>query len=181
MSKKIERRRATVTLYQGNYEAELADLMERAMAAQRAENTSVRRFGEKSESMALAAEYDALLAKAEEDAVKVTVWAISNNEWQPLADEHQPREDDAKDATFGVNMSTFPAVLLRASLVAPGETGDGEKILAELGDISRVHYLKLETAAWNVNVGSDALPKFSLVSLMTEAKEPDSKPQLDSE
>ncbi len=180
---KIERRRAVVTLYQGNYEAELASLMEKAMAAQRAEESGMtqRRAGTKSQAMALAAEYDALLAKAEEDAVKVTVWAISNNEWGPLADEHPPREGDAKDNTFSVNMKTFPPALLRLALVEPGTNRDGEQILADLGDISRIHFLKLETAAWNVNVGDDALPKFSLVSLLQQAKDPDSKQQPDSE
>lgn len=185
---KIERRRTVVTLYQGDIEAQLADLLDRAMAAERAEALTVRRHGQKSEAMELARQHDELLATAEESAVKVTVWAITNTEWSLLANEHPPREDDAEDKRRGVNMETFPEQLLYASLVPPGEASDlddllakGEAALADIGDVSRVQYVKLERAAWNVNVGDDALPKYSLVSLLREQRDPDSKPQPGSE
>lgn len=186
----LERRRATVTLYPGNFDHELTALMDKAMAAQRAEETSAagQRMGTKSEAIRLAKEYDALLATAEDSGVEVTVYAISYLEWGPLADEHPPRDNDPRDTQFGVNMKTFPQALLSVSLVPPGEAHDfaglktkGESALAELGDISRVHYAKLETAAWNVNVGDDVLPKYSLVSLLKQQRGPDSKPQNDSE
>lgn len=186
---KIERRRTVVTLYQGDLEAQLADLLDKAMAAERAEALTVRRMAQKSEAMELARQHDELLATAEEAAVKVTIWAITNTQWSLLANEHPPREDDAEDKRRGVNMETFPEALLHASLVSPEDSGGlglealltkGADALAAIGDISRVQYVKLERAAWNVNVGDDALPKYSLVSLLREQRDPDSKPQPDS-
>lgn len=211
---KIERRRRVVSLHHGNYEAELAALLDKTMAAQRAEASdgaagAPRRAGQRSdqkESVALASRYDALLTEAEESAVKVPVWAITHDEWSQLADEHPPRDDlpedkengvaarvfqDDKDR--GVNAKTFPPQLLRAALVDPsvhvdGDTSEerltnriamGDKILADLG-LSRIHYVKLETAAWNVNVGDDALPKFSLVLFLKQGSEDDSKQPSDS-
>ncbi len=199
MATKIERRRATVTLYQGDVEQQLADLRNQALAAERVESAGQRRHGTKSESIALAKAHDDLLAGAEESAVKLTVWAISYLEWGPLADDHPPRQDVAvkdqgvaaesfpDDKQRGVNMKTFPPALLRASLVEPGVATDladllakGEVVLSGL-DLSRVHYVKLERAAWNVNVGDDALPKFSLVSLLKQQRDLDSKQRNDSE
>ena len=189
MSTKIERRRATVTLYQGNYEQELADLFEAAMTAERLETlASSKRANTRSQAGALAKQYDALLAEAESTAVKVTVWALSNSIWGPLADEHPPREDDAEDAKRGLNMKTFPPVLLCAALVAPGEAttvdefkAQGQTALDDIGDLSRLHYVKIERAAWNVNVGDEDIPKFSLVSLLKRQRDLDSKLPSDSE
>ena len=188
MATKIERRRTTVTLYQGNYEHELAELMEQAMAEQRKEEKSgAKRQGTRSKAIALAKKYDDLVAEAETTAVKVTLWAISYNEWGPLADRHPPRDDDLEDKQRGVNMKTFPLDLLYASLAEPG-TGDLDEMLAagklalrELGDLSQVQYVKLENGAWNVNVGDDALPKYSLVSLLKRQSDPDSTLPSDSE
>lgn len=185
---KIERRRATVKLYQGNYEQELADLMEQALAAQREEElSSARRAGTRSKAMQLAKKHDELAAEAEATAAHVTVWAISYSEFGPLQDRHPPRADDAEDKQRGVNMKTFPEDLLFASLAEP-DVGDldeklaaGKIALRELGDLSQVHYIKLERAAWNVNVGDDAIPKYLLASLLKAQRGPDSKPQPDSE
>jgi hypothetical protein len=184
---KIERRRATVTLHHGNYEAELAELLDKTMAAQRKEETTPGRFSEKSAAIALAKQHDDLLAEAEASAIKITVWAIRHDEWSVIADEHPPREDDAEDAKRGLNMKTFPKALLLASLAEPkdyadpvGQQAEGQRILDDLAP-SRVHYAKLESAAWNVNVGDDALPKFSLVSLLKQQRDPDSGQQPDSE
>lgn len=188
---KIERRRTVITLYQGDVEAQLTDLLDRAMAAERAEALTVRRLASKSEAMELARQHDELLASAEESAVKVTLWAITNTQWSMLANEHPPREDDAEDKRRGVNMETFPAALLLVSLVDPDTAREAENLDAllalgqaemdEIGEVSRVQYVKLERGAWNVNVGDDALPKYSLVSLLREQRDPDSKPQPDSE
>lgn len=185
---KIKRRQTSVSLYQGNYEQELATLLDRTMAAERDQSVQVRKFGQVSESIELAKQYDTLLAEAESSAVVVPLWAISYTEWDPIADMHPPREDDKDDAQRGVNMKTFPGALLRASLVAPGESegvndllAKGDAALNDLGDLSRVQYVKLERAAWQVNVGDDALPKISLVSLLQAQRGDDSKPQSDSE
>lgn len=184
---KIERRRLKVTLYQGNYEQELADLAREAIAASEAEaQQGPRRAGQQSQAMALAKKHDAKKAQALATAVDVTVWAISRKEWAELADQHPPRDDDAEDKRRGVNMKTFPGALLTVSLIEPRPvagaitdhvaalSAEGEAFLDDL-DPSRVHYAKLETAAWNVNVGDDALPKYSLVSLLQAERERDSK------
>lgn len=188
---KITRRRATVTLFQGNYEQELADLFESTMNAERLETiASNKRASTKSKANAMAIKYDKLLAEANATSVKVPVWALSNTTWMPLADEHPPREGEADDKQRGLNMKTFPPVLLCVSLVDPevepnigiGELKvKGEIAFAELGDLSRLHYVKLERAAWNVNVGDEDIPKFSLVSLLRAQRDPDSKHPNDSE
>lgn len=198
MSAALSRRRQVVTLYPGDIEQRLSKKLDAAMAAQRDESTRIRRFSEKSQAMQLAAEYDAELAAAEDQAVSVTVWAISRLHWSPLSDSHPPRADDARDAKYGLNMETFPAALLLAALVAPESEGvegstcrptdalesvlaKGEMVLDGLGDLSQLHYQKLTAAAWEVNVSGDDLPKgFSLVSLLRTANEPDSEPQPDS-
>lgn len=186
---KIQPRRNVVTLYQGNYEQELQDLLEDTEKAQRLETLSgSKRAGTKSAAIALAKKYDDHLAKAEDDCVKVDVWALPYTQWGPLADQFPPRDDEADDKQRGVNMKTFPKALLCASLVAPGEVdgsdpehiealqAKGRAALNELGALSQLQYVKLERAAWNVNVGDDSLPKFSLVSLLKQQRDPDSKP-----
>lgn len=184
---KIERRRTVVTLFQGNYEADLADLMERAMAALRLEETGQKRASSKSTANALAREFDAKTAEAEETAERVTVWALRYDQMQDIEDEHPPREGDDTDKRFGVNMRTFPKALLEASLVDPSITSDldeikvtGAGLLADL-DVRKAHYKKLETAAWTVNVGDDNIPKESLTLLLKQARDPGSKQQPDSE
>ena len=202
----IERRSTVVPLYQGAYAQRLADLLDETMAKQRAaeaaeadeESAGPRRVGQVSlarqlatEAKSLAKQYDDLLAEAETRTVKVTLWEISYRHWSGLRDEHPPRDDDRRDATFGMNMKTFPSAVLRASLVPSDQSANitdltrlvalGQSILDELGDISGMHYAKLEKAAWDMNVEDDALPKFSLVSLLTEASASDSTPPPASE
>lgn len=180
---KIERRRMTVPLYQGHYEAQLSELVDKVMAAERAEESGgARRFGGKSEAMTLAKQYDDLVTEAEEQAVRVTVWAIRYDQFGQIADEHPPREGNADDRLRGVNLKTFPMQLLLASLAPPETDADtveelvaaGKAVLKELGHISQLHYVKLERAAWDVNVGDDALPKSSLVSLLRQQRDDDS-------
>jgi hypothetical protein len=179
---KIERRRLAVTLYQGNFEQEIADVAREALAAADNEQQSgPKRAGEGSPAIALAKRHDELVAEAEASAVKVTVWALGYDEWADLADEHPPREDDKDDQRRGLNMRTFPKALLCAALVEPGEHENvaamvkaGEQILRDLNP-SRVHYVKLETAAWNVNVGDEQIPKVSLVSLLTAQNDSESR------
>lgn len=184
-----DRRRTTVTLYPGNFEAELTDLMNRAMEAQRIEATAPKRMGTVSEAMKLAKQYDDKLTKASAAGTVVTLWAISYTEFGPLQDEHPPREGEVNDQQYAANMKTFPGAILRASLVTPGESTSlddlkirGDAALKALGDLTQVQYVKLETAAWNVNVGDDELPKgFSLASLLQQQRDPDSSQPSDSE
>lgn len=187
---KIERRRTTVPLYQGHYEAQLAELIDKVMAAERAEESGgARRFAGKSESMALAKQYDDLVTEAEDNAVRVTLWAIRYDQFGQLADDHPPRDDHAEDKLRGVNLKTFPMQLLLASLAPPDVDVDvvedlivaGKMVLKDLGHISQLHYVKLERAAWDVNVGDDALPKSSLVSLLRQQRDGDSSQPEDGE
>lgn len=192
---KIIRRHTVVKLLQGNYEAELADLLDRAMAAQRAEESGAvkRRAGLRSKATALAIEYDQKRDAAEAMA-EVTVWAVRHDVWDELADSYPPREDEAADKANGFDTKSLLRALVPLSLVAPDDPAHdgpvvdlvdrlsvrGRELLDELS-LSRVHYRKVEAAAWNVNAGDDSLPKLSLVSLFRGASEPDSKPQPDSE
>lgn len=188
----VERRSTVVQLHQGGYAQQLKDLLDETMAAQRAEDSGgPRRVGERSKAMDLAKKYDKLLAEAESSAISVTLWEISYRHWGFLSDAHPPREGDKTDEVRGVSMKTFPHALLCASLVS-GEKSElvtdtnklvelGQATLDGFGDISRLHYAKLERSAWAINVEDDALPKHSLVSLLTQASEPDSAPPNDSE
>lgn len=177
---KISRRSRTVKLYQGEYEPRIDELSRALVEAVDGEQERGKRFGEKSSAMQLAREHDALVAEADKTAVPVTVWAIGFRDFGRLMDMHEPRPDNEADQRFEVNMRTFPDALAEASLADPevdyGEDvglrcRNGRKKLEELGDISRVHYVKVREAAWDVNVSSDELPKFSAVSRLREMSE----------
>lgn len=170
----IERRRKTVILYPGDIQRELDDLLERAMAAQRAEDSGLvqQRMGTASAAMELARQYDVKLAEAETQGARIELLEISHGAWERLADEHPPRKDESSDLRSGLNTKTFPAALLRASL------GDSD---LDVDELSQMHYTKLENAAWALHNEDDALPKFSLVSLLKQASEPDSKARSEQE
>lgn len=187
----ISRPSRVVKLYQGEYEARVTEAAERLTKAIEDEQKAGKRFGEKSLSMRVAQEYDDLIAEAEKAAVEVTVHAVGFRHFGALMDQHPPREDNKGDERFDVNMKTFPDELAEMSLADPStEFGEddvdavvklmrmvGRKRLKELGDISRVHYVKIRDAAWDVNVSSDELPKFSAVSRLRELSETRSKSQ----
>lgn len=185
---KIAHRFRVVTLPQGDQEAALAALRQEIVAAQGIEDATGARFGGKSTAAAKAVEFDKLKAKAEKDAVEVKVYALAYDEFGPLQDAHPPRDGDELDKRAGYNRDTFPHALLKASMVEPNTADDladlivkGDAAFADLGRPSHNQYVRLEQAAWNVNVGDDSLPPFSAVSLLKGAKERDSKPQPDSE
>lgn len=185
---KIARRFRIVTLPQGDQEAALASLRQEIVAAQGIEDATGARFGGKSAAAAKAVEFDKLKAKAEKDAVAVKVYALAYDEFGPLQDAHPPRDGDDTDKRVGYNRKTFPHALLKCSLVEPDAAADldelvakGDAAFAELGRPTQTQYTRLEQAAWDVNVGDDSLPLFSAVSLLREARGPDSKQRLDSE
>lgn len=168
---KIERRKVTVKLYPGNYASRLSALREEVTSALIAEESAPKRATSRSKAAALAREHDDLMAEAETAVVEVEVQEISNMAWQKLADEHPARKDEPRDQQSGMNMSTFPGALLRASV------DDG----LDLDSMSRAHYVKLEKAAWALHNEGDDFPKVSVVSLLKQARDSDSKPQPDSE
>lgn len=191
---KIATRFRVVTLPQGDHDAALAALRREIASEQAAEDAVGGRFGSKSKAAAKAVAFDKLAAKAEADAAKVTVYALAFDEFDSLEELHPPRDGDKVDARAGYDRKTFPRALLKVSLVDPetveGETAEdrfkdlvtkGDAAFAELGRLSRLHYARLENEAWDVNVGDDSLPKFSAVSLLKAARDPDSKQQPDSE
>lgn len=169
---KIERRRTVVTLYQGNIKQELADKRAELEKALDADAAGPKRASTKSKAPIVAAEHDAMLAKAEEDAVKVALLELPQSEYQPIADDHPPRQGEPLDAQNGVNMKTFPGALLRAC-VADREL--------DIDALSPAHFTKLGTAAWNLHNEDGDFPKFSMLSLLKQARERDSEPQPDSE
>lgn len=185
----IERRRNTVYLYQGDDLERLSDLREQVAAAIDREAVGNRRMSQKSEAAKLAREHDELQDAADERAVKVTLWALTNDQFEQLSELHPPRDEVKSDERLGLNAKTMPGALLRASMIAPDEApADVSKVvekgavkLAALGDLTRVQMHKLETSAWNVNVEDDSLPKLSLVSLLRRERGDEREQQQDSE
>lgn len=185
----IERRFKVVKLYQGSYEQRLADKLEEMSKAETAERQGVRRMAQKSDADRLAKEYDALRAEADESAVQVKVYALGFRDFGRLSDLHEPRDGEAVDKKYEANMKTFPDALAEASVADPDVSYSsiearqqaGRIVVDNLGEISRVHWVKIRNAAWDVNVTSDELPKFSAVSLLQESREATSRPPSDSE
>lgn len=191
---KINRRFRVVPLPQGDQVAALEGLKADLMAATASAGEGSDRYGARSPVASTARAFDKLKAKAEADAVKVTVYALAYDEFGPLQEAHPPRDDDAKDKRAGYDRQTFPLALLKVSLVEPGAAvGDtpedrladlvakGDAAFAELGSLSFLHYTKLNDAAWEVNVGDDSLPPYSAESLVKQARDRDSKQPPDSE
>lgn len=188
----LQRRFTVVPLYQGNYEQKLADLADQVASAHEAEQEAPRRMADTSRAQELAEQHDALRAEADETAEHATLYALTNDQWVHLAAAHPPREGDKGDAARGVNTDTMPDALATACLAPPPEKGrdkrdipqllaEGEAILDELGDLSRVQWLKLTRAAWAVNQTDDDLPKVSLVSALRSARDSASEPPSASE
>jgi hypothetical protein len=189
------RRFRVVTLPRPEDDSELAAMRREIASLQAAENSAVRRQSTKSKAAAKALEFDKRVAQAEKDAREVTVNELAYDEFGPLQDLHPPRKGNDMDEQFGYNRDTFPLALIKASMVeqdaAQGATP--EELLADLiakgdaawadlgGKPGRLQYARLESAAFEVNVGDDSLPKFSAVSLLEQAKKRASEQLLDSE
>jgi hypothetical protein len=189
----IQRRFRVVTIPRAEHDAQLAQLRNEIQAAQAIEDATGR-FGGKSNAAAKARAFDKLNKQAEDEAHKVVVSAIAYDEFGPLQDLHPPREGNPLDEHVGYNRDTFPHALLKVSLVEPdtaqGETKEerladliakGDAAFEQLGKPSVMVYRKLESAAWEMNVGDDSLPKYSAASLLQAAKGSGSKQPSDSE
>lgn len=71
---------------------------------------------------ALAADYQALKAEAEESGLRVTLRGLSDDEWYDITDNHPPREDERfkeNDAALGFNERTGTRDLVMAALADP--------------------------------------------------------------
>jgi len=188
MPKISHRRSAIVELAQGDDVAALKALREEMAEINALEVASGTRFGGKSGVPAKAREFDKLKAKAKADAAKVAVYEIAYSDYGPLQDLHPPRDDDATDKRVGYNRKTFPAALMKVSLVEPDTATDlddliakGEAAFAELGGLSQMHYTKLMNEAWEVHMGDDKIPFYSAESLVKQLRDPDSAQRPDSQ
>lgn len=171
MSELFKPRTAVVTIYQGDYLDRIVDLERRADAARDAEDGLPLTNGESPKYLQLASEHDALVAEAEESAVRVRVKALPRHEWTAMIAKHPPRtvakdkitkQEEARDAMVGVNESTFMEELVPASVIEPDLSAD------DLAQLSFGHFNNLYLTAFALNrtVGSD--PKADLVSRMTK-------------
>lgn len=166
-----DRRKATVTLYTGNFQAELNELAERALeAAKTAKASGPQRAGQKPKTEVddLAAEYDAKVAEREASGVEVSLVEVSNMEWEELSEAHPPREDDDLDERAGFNRPAFQRALVEASVVEPK---------VDLKTMSRANYMKLVNAVTELHGADDAIPFVSLVSQLKQYRESDSRQQ----
>jgi hypothetical protein len=154
----IEPRTTTVTIYGGDYLDRLGRLEREAQAAAEKATTEPKRSGTKSEAIAKAEEYDALLAEAEADALHVTLRALRRSEWKTLVKEHPPRKDHKDDEAAGVNEETFKDALVTASVVEPTLSADDFDALADV-DFDRLYF-----SAFALNRMSGGDPKAGLVS-----------------
>lgn len=183
------RRWDIVLIPRAEHTAALADLQRQIATAQASENIVGRRQGTRSKAATKALQFDKLNAKADAEATKVQVNELAYDEFGPLQDLHPPRSGDEQDKRAGYNRDTFPLAVLKASLVEQDSAEDVDDLVAK-GDaafaalkpsLGRLQYARLERAAWQVNVGDDALPLFSAVSLLKAANERGSQQQPDSE
>lgn len=184
---KTSRRSAVVVLPRGDDLDALKRLREEVVAAHAEEEAMGGRFGARSKPVAKAKEFDKAKAKAEADADRVTVHEIAYSDYGPLQELHPPREEDAIDKRAGYNRKSFPAALMKVSLVEPDSATDLEDLIAkgdaafsELGALSNVSYTKLLNAAWEIHTEDTEIPFYSAESLVRQLRDPDSKPQPDS-
>ena len=174
MSDLFTPRTAVVTIYQGDYLDRITHLEKKAEALEAAQTGLPLTNGESPEYLAVAAEHDALVAEAEETAVRIRLKNLPRQEWTAMIAKHPPRtaekdgvskQEEARDAMVGVNEATFMEELVPASIVEPEVSAED---LAALS-FGYFNNLYLTAFALNRTVGAD--PKADLVSRMTKAND----------
>lgn len=88
--------------------------------------------------------------------------ALPSREYRELVQDHKPREGDQLDALYGVNMSTFPAVLIAACCIDPVMTL--EQVEELLGLLTEGQMMDLFMCAANLNRGQVDVPKSAAAS-----------------
>lgn len=161
----ITPRTATVTLYQGDDVARLAELEQRA-AKGRKQSGGARTADEVPAWQEAAEEYDALTVEAKERAVKVTLRALGRKEWRDLVNAHPPREGHKGDEAVGLNESSFADDLVPASILEPTFSSDAEKAYF-LDSLSDIQFEELYLNAFALNRSRSADPKDGLLSALT--------------
>lgn len=168
----LKPRTATVTLFQGDDLAEIATLRDEVERVGNLVKDPLL-LGEIDPVLAAATAHDAFVEEARGRALTVTLTALSRIEWRDLTRAHEKREESAEDARLSVNMDTFPAELLVASMVKSG-TGEHEA-RALIDQIRDADYNMMFSAAWSLNRADVADPKAGLASAVTRVSDAMSK------
>lgn len=169
---KLEPRTWKHTILQGDDEARLRELRERAESLRPSQPRH-----EIGDSALLSDDnpwdaYDAACAEADEFAesaegrgVTLTLRTVGRKRWRELVGANPPREGDEGDLKAGINRHEFLEDLVPACIAGPN-LGEGE--MADLLDaITPAEFDLLGAAAWNLhkNVGLD--PKERMLSAPT--------------
>lgn len=178
----LARRRASLTLYPGDYPLRLTELTEQIADAEDRERAAKadadpggksggKRLTDKAESLRLAEQYRALCKEAEEGSVTLVVEALPRRKWRDLKDEHPPRhvkgpDDELEvhrdDRSAGVNTSTLFDVANGQCVVEPEFTTKAWDRFAD--DMSDGDWQALSQVVWSVNEEPTRIPKSSAVS-----------------
>lgn len=118
-------------------------------------NTDGRLVGN-AQARELAERIEALRAEMADSTVALRLRAMPHREWAKLAAAHKPREGEDVDQALGINMETFPAALIRASIVDPELDHDTWDTLADT--LTFEQWDTLTTAAWNLNRREVSVP-----------------------
>lgn len=99
--------------------------------------------------------------------------ALPSREYRELVAQHPRREDDDLDGLYGVNMNTFPAVLISACAIDPPMTVEQvEELLAVL---TEGQMMDLFICAANLNRGKVDVPKSVAASAILASSVPKPK------
>lgn len=108
----------------GEHERADAELRE----IEREEQLDPRLAGRKTSVEAAAKRVQQIEQKMTASTLCFTLTALSNKRWTELEGEHEPREDDAVDAAYGVDVSTFVDAAMGESITAVVEKSSGKAV-----------------------------------------------------
>lgn len=166
-------RRRTVTIYDGDVEAELDDLLEQVDKAfdEEAKGGARRMAGGKTPADQLAEAYDARRAAA--DGIDMVLQAIPERRGRQLQDDCPPRPGNKRDEVWGFDQDRFLDLLVPAMLVDPVVTEEQWEEFRE--QVTSSAWSALRDAAYDLyNTGVD-LPKLSAASLLQQMREADKR------
>ena len=182
----INARTQEVHIYQGDDLAKIGQLRQAYDAAKRryeqAKEAGTLRGGD-SEVKTTKDAHDEFVREAAERAETVVLRALGRKQWAALLDEHRPRYErrlidgheqellHPDDADWGVNIKTFPEVLLtyvnpnRAEMrtITAPDFPTAEDRLAWLDDLSGGDFLRLWATAYHLNGEPGSDPKATLL------------------
>ena len=166
-------RRKTVTIYGGDVEAELSDLLDQIDAAYAAESGTKRMGGGWTEADRLATLHDEKAAAAV--GVDIVLQEIPQVKGRQLQDDCPARKGNKSDEMWGFDLEKFTDLLVPAMLVEPQVTD--EQWAEFRASVAPAPWARLRDAAFDLfNSGVD-LPKSSAASLLHQMREADRKPR----